>query len=103
MSSIRTCSGSFLQLSVTVKTVRQCDAKLTVSSVSAAPVRQSGHVRPRVHAVQRRPAVWLQVSVAFRDHTVEADQYWLSGTDDESHTGFASKSEHLCCYLLLAV
>ncbi len=39
-----------------------CDAKLTVFPVVAAPVRQSGHVRPRLHTVQCRAAVWLQVS-----------------------------------------
>lgn len=39
------------------------DATLIISPVVAAPVRPSGHVRPRLHFVQRREAVWLQVSL----------------------------------------
>ena len=48
------------------------DAKLTVSPLVSAPVRESGHVRARLHSVQRCEAVRLQVSYctlsdAFRD------------------------------------
>lgn len=55
------------------------DAKLTVLPVVTAPVRPSGHVCPRLHSVQRREAVWLQVS-GRRGLRITM----LTGTDDES-------------------